>query len=294
MRAWIGLGANLGDAADTFVQALGRLDALPDVAVLRCSSLYRSAPVDADGPDYRNAAAELNAMRRAIQISEEALAADVTYTDSAGNVWTNPLWQIVSHVVNHGTHHRGQVSGFLRSMGRTPPPLDLMAYCREMQKAAGQKAPPRELTPAAKQAQAVKAARDQELNRRQQEKAAAKARVAQLKQLIEQHRVPRVQSDDWYNFVVEGKIRRIPVDAALRERLVRGDLAGVRRGGQHDLAPASQLGRIPPRDPGPVVALAERQGHAAPAGAPGTTGAAVDASADDPYKDFVVPDDLTW
>lgn len=158
----------------------------------------------------------------------------------------------------------------------------------------GKKAPPRELTPAAKQAQAVKAARDQELNRRQQEKAAAKARVAQLKQLIEQHRVPRVESDDWYNFVVEGKIRRIPVDAALRERLVRGELAVVRCDGQYDLVPVSQLDRIRERDPGAVVHLVERQEHAAPAGAPGTTDAAVDASADDPYKDFVVPDDLTW
>ena len=72
MRAWIGLGANLGDAADTFGQALGRLDALPDLAVLRCSSLYRSAPVDADGPDYRNAAAEL-ATARAPQALLEAL-----------------------------------------------------------------------------------------------------------------------------------------------------------------------------------------------------------------------------
>ncbi|HEY0879179.1 MAG TPA: 2-amino-4-hydroxy-6-hydroxymethyldihydropteridine diphosphokinase [Zeimonas sp.] len=59
MRAWIGLGANLGDATSTFVQALGRLDALDGVDVVRCSSLYRSAPVDAGGPDYRNAAAEL-------------------------------------------------------------------------------------------------------------------------------------------------------------------------------------------------------------------------------------------
>mgnify|MGYP001115883831 CR=1 FL=1 len=72
MRAWIGLGANLGDAADTFGQALGRLDALPDLAVLRCSSLYRSAPVDADGPDYRNAAAEL-ATARAPQALLEVL-----------------------------------------------------------------------------------------------------------------------------------------------------------------------------------------------------------------------------
>jgi len=40
--------------------------------VLRCSSLYRSAPVDADGPDYRNAAAEL-ATARAPQALLEAL-----------------------------------------------------------------------------------------------------------------------------------------------------------------------------------------------------------------------------
>jgi len=63
MRAWIGLGANLGDAAGTFLRALARLDALADVRVLRCSSLYRSAPVDAGGPDYRNAAAELETRR---------------------------------------------------------------------------------------------------------------------------------------------------------------------------------------------------------------------------------------
>lgn len=59
MRAWIGLGANLGDAPAAFVRALRRLDALDDVDVVRCSSLYRSAPIDADGPDYRNAAAEV-------------------------------------------------------------------------------------------------------------------------------------------------------------------------------------------------------------------------------------------
>jgi len=58
MRAWIGLGANLGDPAASFVQALHRLEAFGDIRIVRCSSRYRSAPVDADGPDYRNAAAE--------------------------------------------------------------------------------------------------------------------------------------------------------------------------------------------------------------------------------------------
>jgi uncharacterized damage-inducible protein DinB len=57
--------------------------------------------------------------------------AAITYTDLRGNQWTEPLWQLMLHMVNHGTHHRGQVSGFLRALGRTPPPLDLVYYYRE-------------------------------------------------------------------------------------------------------------------------------------------------------------------
>jgi uncharacterized damage-inducible protein DinB len=54
----------------------------------------------------------------------------ISYKDTKGNPYSSPLWQIILHVVNHGTHHRGQVSGFLRAMGHTPAPLDLIAYYR--------------------------------------------------------------------------------------------------------------------------------------------------------------------
>ena len=56
------------------------------------------------------------------------VARPISYKDLRGNPRTQPVWQILLHVVNHGTHHRGQVSGFLRSMGKTPPALDLMQY----------------------------------------------------------------------------------------------------------------------------------------------------------------------
>jgi uncharacterized damage-inducible protein DinB len=62
--------------------------------------------------------------------SDDAVRADFTYQDLRGNTWTQPFWQLVLHVVNHATHHRGQVSGFLRAMGRVPPPLDLVAFYR--------------------------------------------------------------------------------------------------------------------------------------------------------------------
>ena len=59
-----------------------------------------------------------------------AVLADLTYQDMRGKVWTQPIWKLLLHVVNHATHHRGQVSGFLRAMGRVPPALDLVAFYR--------------------------------------------------------------------------------------------------------------------------------------------------------------------
>jgi len=56
------------------------------------------------------------------------VARQISFKDLRGNARTQPVWQILFHVVNHGTHHRGQASGFLRTMGHTPPALDLMHY----------------------------------------------------------------------------------------------------------------------------------------------------------------------
>ncbi|MBZ5623749.1 MAG: DinB family protein, partial [Acidobacteriia bacterium] len=67
----------------------------------------------------------------AAELTDETALAPLAYTDMKGRPWSQPLWQLVLHVVNHGTHHRGQVSGFLRSMGRTPPAIDLIFYYRE-------------------------------------------------------------------------------------------------------------------------------------------------------------------
>jgi uncharacterized damage-inducible protein DinB len=64
-------------------------------------------------------------------ITDEAVLEELSYQDLKGRPWKQPLWQVLLHVVNHGTHHRGQVAGFLRAMGRVPPPLDLIFYFRE-------------------------------------------------------------------------------------------------------------------------------------------------------------------
>jgi len=59
--AYVALGANLGDPACTIRAAFGALANLPGSRVVRCSSLYRTAPVGlVDQPDFINAVALLD------------------------------------------------------------------------------------------------------------------------------------------------------------------------------------------------------------------------------------------
>ena len=60
VRAFVGVGANLGEAQTTVRQALQALGRIDGCQLGSCSSLYRSAPQDAIGPDFINAVAELH------------------------------------------------------------------------------------------------------------------------------------------------------------------------------------------------------------------------------------------
>lgn len=55
-QAVIGLGSNLGDSGENLKKAIEALAALPHTKVLRCSSLYRTPPVEVEDeqPDYLN------------------------------------------------------------------------------------------------------------------------------------------------------------------------------------------------------------------------------------------------
>jgi uncharacterized damage-inducible protein DinB len=67
----------------------------------------------------------------AAALTPDSADAEIAYTTFKGDAFRSPAWQIVLHVVTHATHHRGQAVGFLRSMGKTPPVLDLMAFYRQ-------------------------------------------------------------------------------------------------------------------------------------------------------------------
>jgi len=85
VRAYIGLGANLGDARAALDAAAAALAALPGTSGCARSSLYRSAPVDADGPDFVNAvvaldtALDASALLAALQAIEAAAGRERPY-----------------------------------------------------------------------------------------------------------------------------------------------------------------------------------------------------------------------
>ncbi|MFD2367010.1 2-amino-4-hydroxy-6-hydroxymethyldihydropteridine diphosphokinase [Pseudoduganella sp. GCM10020061] len=57
MIAYIGIGANLGDARANVEDALERIARMPHTMLKARSSLYRTAPIDSSGDDYINAVA---------------------------------------------------------------------------------------------------------------------------------------------------------------------------------------------------------------------------------------------
>ena len=60
MIAWVGIGANMGDARANVLDALARLRRLDGARFLHASSLYRTAPIDSAGDDYVNAVAAID------------------------------------------------------------------------------------------------------------------------------------------------------------------------------------------------------------------------------------------
>jgi uncharacterized protein YaiL (DUF2058 family) len=131
----------------------------------------------------------------------------------------------------------------------------------------------------AQEAMAEKVKRDQELNRQQQEKAEQKARAAQVKQLIEASRLPKLTTEDYFNFVDDKKVKRLSVNALMRSKLSSGSLAIVSHGGGYEVIPREAAVKIQERDPHRILLLNTQ---------------VEEPDDDDPYAAYKIPDDLMW
>lgn len=54
----------------------------------------------------------------------------IAHMTTEGKRYEHPIGEVVMHVVNHGSYHRGQVATLLRQLGYVPPKTDLIHYYR--------------------------------------------------------------------------------------------------------------------------------------------------------------------
>ena len=95
---YVGLGANLGEREAALRKAIAALGQYPGIRVLRVSPLYGSAPVDAGGPDYLNAVAEVattltpEALLQALQAIEQSAGRERPYRNAPRTLDLDILW----------------------------------------------------------------------------------------------------------------------------------------------------------------------------------------------------------
>ena len=76
--------------------------------------------------------AEEQAMRAFVGgLDEDGCSRKIQYVNTKSVAYTTPLWQILLHVVNHGTQFRSEAAVVLTNYGHSPGDLDLIAYIRE-------------------------------------------------------------------------------------------------------------------------------------------------------------------
>lgn len=133
--------------------------------------------------------------------------------------------------------------------------------------------------------QAVEAARLEKLERDKQKnaelnlKAQIKSIAAQVKQLVSVNS-KRQAGDIAYQFSDNNKVKSIHISQANKTELNKGYLAIVRKDDGYDLVPLAVSKKIEERSPESVVYWYDRS--------------ADQMDEDDPYKDYVIPDDLEW
>lgn len=131
----------------------------------------------------------------------------------------------------------------------------------------------------AEQARLEKAERDRDLNRQRDQELNNKAIAAQIKQLVDNNRQPK-GGDVEYNFTDGKHIKKIRVQPDIQQQLIRGQLAIVKSAGEYELVPRIIADKIAVRDAACIVVANVK--------------AANDNKDDDPYADYVIPDDLMW
>jgi len=133
----------------------------------------------------------------------------------------------------------------------------------------------------AQQVEEKKKARARKLNLQREAKLQKRAEDAQVKQLVEQHRLEKDDRGVAYRFPVTGKIQRIFVEREVADKLSDGRCGIVGLAGQYEVLPRTIVEKIQSISDRVFVTLNSAKSDRNP-------------DPDDPYAEYEVPDDLMW
>ena len=128
--------------------------------------------------------------------------------------------------------------------------------------------------------------RDKQLSEQQKQATLSKEYKAQIKQLIEMNKITITRGDIGYNYTDNNLIKKVYVDKVTQSQLIKGRLAIARltaessSESEYAIIPAVVADKIAQRDASYIVLNCELSQEA--------------KDEDDPYADFVIPDDLMW
>lgn len=114
---------NLWHALNAQTVWLQRFQGIPTGALPRAEAGLTLKEIRRAYEDSQRAYSEF-----AESLTEEGLDRALSYTDTRGVAQERVLWQMMLHVVNHGTHHRAETAMLLTSLGRPPRQLDYLFY----------------------------------------------------------------------------------------------------------------------------------------------------------------------
>ena len=131
----------------------------------------------------------------------------------------------------------------------------------------------------AQQAAEEKARRDRELNRKKENQARQKAISIEINQLIENNCLARDESCDIaYNFEHNKKVKRIYVNAEMKQQIVKGKLGIARIEGRYELVAKTIAEKILQRNEKRIVIFDDQEL----------------GDENDPYSEHQIPDDMMW
>jgi uncharacterized damage-inducible protein DinB len=132
------LNENLGNSFPTIRATLVHLYGAERIWCARwAGESPRSMPDLSEFPDLpsiHRAWADQERQIRALleRFGEEGVETVIEYRMANGQPQAQPFWQMLQHLVNHGSYHRGQITTMLRQLEQAPPAsMDLIAFYRE-------------------------------------------------------------------------------------------------------------------------------------------------------------------